>query len=132
MFDLGRTFLAAVERSPEVTAVVDGKRRLGYASWYEEIARVQSELVSQAEMEKVQMQLQRQRAQQLYSTRSRANALGHFAVYYNQPELINSIWGRYERVTPADLQLVARTYFQEAHRTVVTTLPKTASTEKSK
>src|SRR6516162_4121912 len=40
MFDLGRTFLAAVERSPEVTAVVDGKRRLGYASWYEEIARV--------------------------------------------------------------------------------------------
>ena len=34
MFDLGRTFLAAVERSPEVTAVVDGKRRLGYGSWY--------------------------------------------------------------------------------------------------
>ena len=40
MFDLGRTFLAAVERSPEVTAVVERKRRLGYASWYEEIARV--------------------------------------------------------------------------------------------
>ena len=99
---------------------------------YEEIARLQSELVSQAEMEKVQMQLQRQRAQQLYSTRSRANALGHFAVYYNQPELINSIWGRYERVTPTDLQRVARTYFKEEHRTVVTTLPKTAAAEKSK
>jgi 2-furoate---CoA ligase len=40
MFDLGRTFLAAVERSPEATAVVDGKRRFGYGSWYEEIARV--------------------------------------------------------------------------------------------
>jgi 2-furoate---CoA ligase len=40
MFDLGRTFLAAVERSPDATTVVDGKRRLSYASWYEEIARV--------------------------------------------------------------------------------------------
>src|SRR6516162_1479908 len=40
MFDLGRTFLAAVERSPDATAIVDAERRLGYASWYEEIARV--------------------------------------------------------------------------------------------
>src|ERR1700741_323190 len=40
MFDLGRTFLAAVERSPDATAIVDGDQRLGYASWYEEIARV--------------------------------------------------------------------------------------------
>src|SRR6516225_3782205 len=40
MFDLGRTFLAAVERSPDATAITDGERRLGYGSWYEEIARV--------------------------------------------------------------------------------------------
>jgi hypothetical protein len=40
MFDLGRTFLAAVERSPDATAIADGKRRLGYLSWYEEIARI--------------------------------------------------------------------------------------------
>src|SRR6516165_3153156 len=40
MFDLGRTFLAAVERSPDATAITDGERRLSYASWYEEIARV--------------------------------------------------------------------------------------------
>ena len=40
MFDLGRTFLAAVERGPDATAIVDGKRRVGYASWYEEIARI--------------------------------------------------------------------------------------------
>jgi 2-furoate---CoA ligase len=40
MFDLGRTFLAAVERSPGATAITDGERRLRYASWYEEIARV--------------------------------------------------------------------------------------------
>ena len=40
MFDLGRTFLAAVERSPDATAITDGERRLSYASWYQEIARV--------------------------------------------------------------------------------------------
>jgi 2-furoate---CoA ligase len=38
MFDLGRTFLAAVERSPDAPAVVDSKRRLSYAQWGTEIA----------------------------------------------------------------------------------------------
>ena len=94
--------------------------------FYAEIARLQSEPVSAEEMQKVQMQLQRERAQQLYSTRSRSNALGHFAVYYNQPELINTIWRRYERITPADIQRVAQTYFKETNRTVVITLPKSA------
>jgi len=94
---------------------------------YEEIARLQNEPVSHGEIEKVQMQLRRQRATQLYSTRSRANALGHFAVYYNQPELINTVWDKYEQVTQTDLQQVARTYFKETSRTVVTTLPKPAA-----
>jgi zinc protease len=98
---------------------------------YEEIGRLQDELVSSEEIEKVQMQLRRHRAQQLYSTRSRANALGHFAVYYNQPELINRVWDKYEQVTQTDLQRVARRYFQESRRTVVTTLPKSAA-EKSR
>jgi 2-furoate---CoA ligase len=40
MFDLGRTFLAAVERSPDAIAIVDAKRRLSYAAWHAEIARV--------------------------------------------------------------------------------------------
>ena len=33
MLDLGRSFLAAVERSPRATAIVDGELRLGYADW---------------------------------------------------------------------------------------------------
>ena len=94
---------------------------------YEEITRLQNELVSQEEVEKVQMQLRRQRATQLYSTRSRANALGHFAVYYHQPELINTVWDKYDQVTQTDLQRVARSYFKETSRTVVTTLPKPAA-----
>ncbi len=40
MFDLGRSFLASVERSPDAVAIVDGERRLSYAEWYAEICRV--------------------------------------------------------------------------------------------
>ena len=65
--------------------------------------------------------LERQRAQQLYSSRSRANTLGHYAVYYNDPKLINSVWRKYEQVTKADLQRAARAYFSESNRTIVTT-----------
>jgi predicted Zn-dependent peptidase len=91
---------------------------------YEEMARLQNQAVSDAELNKVRMQLRRQRAQQIYSSRSRANTLGHFAVYYDDPALINEIWRKYDAVSPADLQRVARRYFNENNRTVVTTLPK--------
>jgi len=40
VFDLGRTFLASVERSPNATAIVDGATRLTYAAWHDEIRRV--------------------------------------------------------------------------------------------
>jgi predicted Zn-dependent peptidase len=93
----------------------------------DELVRLQNEPVADWELKKVQMQLRRQRAQRLYSTRSRANALGHFAVYYGDPQLINTIWRKYESITKADLQRVARSYFKDANRTVVTTLPKSAA-----
>src|SRR5690349_1680468 len=41
MFDLGRTFLASVERGPQALAIVDGATRLTYAAWLTEIGRVQ-------------------------------------------------------------------------------------------
>jgi len=91
---------------------------------YEEIARLQNEAVADSELDKVHMRLKRQRAQQLYSSRSRANTLGHYAVYYNDPKLINSVWRKYEQVSKADMQRAARAYFSERNRTVVTTLPK--------
>ena len=94
---------------------------------YEEIGRVQKSSVQDSELNKVRMQLRRQRAQQLYSTRARANSLGHFAVYYNDPGLINKVWGIYEQITNADIQRVAQKYFIESNRTVVTTLPKPAA-----
>jgi 2-furoate---CoA ligase len=46
MFDLGRSFLAAVERSPEATAIVDGGTRLSYAAWHREIRRLRAGLAA--------------------------------------------------------------------------------------
>ena len=40
MLDLGRTFLATLERNPEALAIVDGATRLTYRAWYDEIRRV--------------------------------------------------------------------------------------------
>lgn len=94
---------------------------------YEEIERVQKSPVEDSELNKVRMQLRRQRAQQLYSTRSRANSLGHFAVYYNEPGLINKVWAKYDLITKADIQRVAQKYLIESNRTVVTTVPKAAA-----
>jgi zinc protease len=94
---------------------------------YEEIERSQNEEITDWELSAVQMQLRRQRAQQRYSTRVRANAFGHYAVYYNDPQLINSVQHKYNQVTKADLQRVARAYLKETQRTVVTTVPRPAA-----
>jgi 2-furoate---CoA ligase len=40
MFDLGRGFLASVERGPDAVAIVGGEHRRTYAEWYAEIGRV--------------------------------------------------------------------------------------------
>jgi 2-furoate---CoA ligase len=46
MFDLGRTLLAAAERSPDALAITDGDRRLSHAQWYREIASLAGGLVA--------------------------------------------------------------------------------------
>lgn len=95
---------------------------------YEEIERVKSEPVADWEIQKGLMSLRRIRAQQLQSSLSRSILLGTFAVYYGEPGLINDLEDKFARVTKDDIQRVARTYFKDTNRTVVTTLPKPKST----
>jgi len=40
MFDLGRNFVASVERCPDQIAIVDGDLRLTYAQWFERVRSV--------------------------------------------------------------------------------------------
>ncbi len=91
---------------------------------YEELEKAKTETIADWELDKVRMQLRRQHAQRLYSSRSRANSLGHYAVYYDDPGLINSVPQKINQVGKTDLQRVAQLYLKETNRTVVTTMPK--------
>ena len=88
------------------------------------VERVKNEPVAHWELEKVRMSLRRSRAQQLQSTLFRALLIGQYAVFYNDPNLINEIEAKFNAVTKEDLQRVARTYFKDTNRTVITTVPK--------
>jgi zinc protease len=90
---------------------------------YKELERMKSEPATDWELEKNRLQLRRQYAQALYSTRGRAVALGRYAVYYGDPGVINEGMEKLNQVTKPDLQRVAMTYLRETNRTVVTTLP---------
>jgi zinc protease len=98
---------------PEVETVV-----------YQEIERLKNEAVADWELDKIRMKLLRQHSESLYSTRSRANSLAHYAVYYNEPGLINTVLDKIAQVKKSDLQRAADTYLRLTNRTVITTLPK--------
>jgi predicted Zn-dependent peptidase len=98
---------------------------------YQEIETLMNETVEDWELEKVQIKFKRRHVEALYSTRSRANSLAHDAVYYNEPELINTVLDKFARVGKADLQRVAASYLGAGNRTVVTTLPKSSPAGKA-
>ena len=91
---------------------------------YAEIERVKTEPVADWEIEKVLMSFRNGRAQSLQGTLTRAIQIGQNALYYNDPNLINTIEEKYRRVTKDDIRRVANTYLKETNRTVVTTVPK--------
>jgi predicted Zn-dependent peptidase len=91
---------------------------------YEEFDRVKKDGVTPEEMRKILIQDRLQQAESMTSTMSRARTLGEYAVYFHDPDLINTILAKYSEVTPADIQRVAREYLGDAQRTVVLTTPK--------
>ena len=53
--------------------------------------------------------------------------LGRYTVLFKDPNLINTRLQKFEAVTRADVQRVARKYLQPTRRTVLTTLPAPAA-----
>ena len=92
---------------------------------YAEIEQFKAQPSADWELEKVRMTSRRQTAQQLQSTLFRAYVIGEDAVFFNDPNLINTRFNKLQNVGKEDLQRVAKTYLTEQNRTVVTTLPKT-------
>src|SRR5205807_1691695 len=91
---------------------------------YDEVERVKSEPVADWELSKARLQFRRARAQQLQSTLTRAIVLGQYAVYYREPQLINTIESEIGSVAKEDVQRVARRYLTAANRTIVATVPR--------
>jgi predicted Zn-dependent peptidase len=90
----------------------------------EELERVKNEGVTDAELQKVRMQVKRSKVEQLVGTQYRARALGEYAVFYNDPNVINTGNDRLTSVTKEQIQRAARTYLTESNRTVLATVPK--------
>jgi zinc protease len=91
---------------------------------YEEVERLKTELPTDVEMEKIHMQLRRSEVSQLSSTLNRATELGKMAVYFNDPDLVNSQTKTLTKVSKQQVQQAIKTYLTEANRTVVITVPK--------
>ena len=53
--------------------------------------------------------------------------LGQYALFYDDPNLINTYTDRINKITAADLQRVAKQYLVETNRTVVITNPKSTA-----
>jgi zinc protease len=90
----------------------------------EEIARMQSELLSEKEFEKVLNKVEADFITQNGSVSGIAESLANYHVYFGDANLINTEIERYRAVTREDIQRVAQTYLQPSNRVVLTYLPK--------
>jgi len=96
----------------------------------DEIARIQKEPPAEAEMRKVRNSYRSNAVSMRESSLSLATQLGQYAVYFNDPNLINTRLDKIMAVTPADVQRVANKYFVQNERTVIYTKPVAAGAAK--
>ena len=94
------------------------------AAIYAEIAQIQKEPIADWELQKAKAGARRAFINSLQSSLGRANAIGQAAVYYNDPNLINTRIDKVTAVTKEDVQRVANKYLVPTNRTVVITVPK--------
>ena len=89
----------------------------------DEIADVVKNGVTADELAKAKTQFLRRFIEQRRSTLATANAIGRDAVYFNDPNLINTVVDKEDAVTLDQLNAAAKKYLVRDQRTVVTSLP---------
>jgi predicted Zn-dependent peptidase len=92
-----------------------------------EIERLKAEPVADWEIEKARTSARRAFVTSLGSSLSKAIQLSQDALFYDQPNRLNTREERMAKVTAADVQRVARQYLVKTGRTVVLTVPKPAT-----
>jgi len=93
---------------------------------YAEIEAVQKDGVTTQEIEKARTQYLRSQIQSRQSSLFTAMRLGQYAVYFNDPDLINTIFDKFNTVTAEQVKQAAQKYLVASARAVVTTLPASA------
>ncbi len=91
--------------------------------YQDEITRIQNDGVTPAELHRVQMLLLSSKLNQLQTSLGRANMLANFEVLDGTPEEINSMLDRYQAVTAAQVQAVAKKYLTKDRRVVLAIQP---------
>jgi len=94
---------------------------------YEEIEAVQKDGVTTQEIDKARTQYLRNQIQSRQSSLFTAMRLGQYAVFFNDPDLINTSCDKFNAVTAEQVKEAAQKYLAPSDRAVVTTLP--ASTQ---
>lgn len=94
-----------------------------------EIKKVQDQLISETEFQKIRNQVESQFVQQNSSAAGIAEQLANYHVYYKDANLINTELQRYMKVTREDLQRVAKKYLTKENRVVLHYLPKSAQSK---
>ncbi|MCX8148396.1 M16 family metallopeptidase [Thermaurantimonas aggregans] len=96
------------------------------ASMHEEIERLKKERISDREFQKLLNQFETQQISQMGSMQGIADLLAEYEVFYGDANLINTIGQKVSKLTPADLQRVANTYFDSNRRIILYYLPKSS------
>jgi predicted Zn-dependent peptidase len=109
----------------DLTAIVAPGKKLEdvEAAISEEIARLQREPIADWELAKAKNSSRRSSIQALQGSLGIATRLTQNAVFYNDPNLINTQFEKIAAVTKEDVQRVANKYFKPSTRTVGITLP---------
>ena len=93
------------------------------AAIYAEIERLKKEPIADWELQKAKNSTRRSLINGLQSSLLRAITIGQYAVYYDDPSLINTRLDKVAAVTKEDVQRVANKYLLDTNRTVVITMP---------
>jgi len=93
----------------------------------QEVDRVKTAPIADWEIEKARTGARRSFVAGLGSSLNRAVQLSEDALFYNDPDRINTRADRIAKVTAADVQRVAKQYLVQTNRSVVLTVPKAAA-----
>lgn len=91
---------------------------------YGEIEQLKKDSIADWELQKAKNSTRRAFIGGLQSSLRRANLIGQYTVFYNDPNLINLRLSKVADVTKNDVLRVASRYLKPANRTVIITIPR--------